>query len=143
MTNVEALVGVGFFKAAASGTGGGFTPGSTVVIDNSGATITRDAAAGSIKFTDDAALPSDVIIQHFTSDDRIQTTAQLADYSFAVADVDPVTGLERDLVITFTPSGGVTNSIVLDDVLVGHTFGFIDSYASAQAAVGFDFMIFG
>ena len=140
LSAIEALVGVGFFKAAASGgsggSGGTFTPASTTIIDNASGTSTFNAGAGSIKFTDDTSVRSDVILQNFSSDDRIYSNTAIANYSFAISETDP-----DDLVITYN-NNGVPNQIVLDEILAGKDV-FIDNYASAKDAVGFDFMVFG
>lgn len=145
--DVEALLGAGgagFFKAAPAptpGTGGGVNPGTTQSIDvgSIGASVTKDAGTGSIKFVDTIAVGTDVIIQHFTNDDRIQTNATLASqsYSFSVSTDDA-----KDLVIEFNNTdAGVSNVIVLDNVLTGDPF--VSNYAEAVSAIGYDFMIFG
>jgi VCBS repeat-containing protein len=143
LASVEALLGAGFFKAVGgsggSGGGGGtqpFVPTDTVVADNASGRATVNAGTGSIKFTDDAGVRSDVILQNFSSDDRIFTNTAADNYNFAISEEDP-----DDLVITFN-NNGVLNQFVLDEVLAGKD-AFIDSYASAVAAVGFEFMNFG
>ena len=99
----------------------------------------KDASTGAIKFTDDVAKPTEVILQGFGQDDRIQSNASSADtFSFTTADND------RDLVITFNNTeAGVSNSIVLDDIFVGVEVTFIADYTTAQDAVGFDFLLIG
>lgn len=139
LADVEALFGTGFFKAtggSSGGTGGNFTPTAQQSIDNASGTATFNAATGSIKFVDDSTVRSDVILQNFTSDDRVYTNTATSNYSFAISDTDP-----DDLVITFN-NAGVPNQIVLDEILAGKDV-FIDGYASAKAAVGFEFMVFG
>jgi hypothetical protein len=79
---------------------------------------------------------SDVILQNFSSDDRIFTNTAADNYNFAISEEDP-----DDLVITFN-NNGVLNQFVLDEILAGKDV-FIDNYASAVAAVGFEFMNFG
>jgi VCBS repeat-containing protein len=143
LASVEALLGAGFFKAVGgsggSGGGGGtqpFVPTDTVVADNASGRATVNAGTGSIKFTDDAGVRSDVILQNFSSDDRIFTNTAADNYNFAISEEDP-----DDLVITFN-NNGVLNQFVLDEVLAGKD-AFIDNYASAVTAVGFEFMNFG
>jgi VCBS repeat-containing protein len=140
LASVEALLGAGFFKAVGGSGGDGgtqpFVPTATVVGDNASGTLPLNAGTGSIKFTDDAGVRSDVILQNFGSDDRIFTNTTALNYNFAISEVDP-----DDLVITFN-NNGVLNQFVLDEVLAGKD-AFIDSYASAVAAVGFEFMNFG
>lgn len=141
--DVEALVGAGFFKAAAGG-GGGSTPTTSDNIDVGvlGNPAVKDAGTGSIKFVDHKAVASEVKITNFGTNDLIQTDASLGDYSFTTPD-------DHDLEITFTytPAGSteaITNTIVLDEVLVGHDLSAgIYDYATAKIAVGFDFMTFG
>ena len=146
LASVEALLGAGFFKAVGgsggsggSGGGGGtqpFVPTATVVGDNASGTLPLNAGAGSIKITDDAGVRSQVILQNFGSDDRIFTNTTASNYNFTVSEADP-----NDLVITFL-NNGVLNEFVLDEVLAGKDV-FIENYASAVAAVGFEFMNFG
>jgi hypothetical protein len=57
-------------------------------------------------------------------------------YNFAISEDDP-----DDLVISFN-NNGVLNQFVLDEILAGKD-AFIDNYASAVTAVGWDFMAFG
>lgn len=139
LANVEALLGtggVGFFKAAATPGGGGFTPATTQSIDvgSLGAPVTKDAGTASIKFTDVFTVNTEVIITNFTNDDRISTNAASGQYSFTT------TADGKGLDITYTPSPDVTNHIVLSNVLVGDPF--VGSYADAKLALGFDFMTF-
>jgi VCBS repeat-containing protein len=139
LSAVEALLGAGFFKSTSGGSGGSnapFTPTATTVADNASGRSTFDASNASIKFTDDAAIRSDVILQNFGADDRIFTNTTASNYNFAISDTDA-----DDLVITFN-NNGVLNQFVLDEILVGKDL-FIDNYASAVKAVGFDFMNFG
>jgi hypothetical protein len=146
LTAVEALLGAGFFKAAGGssgsggtgGTGGGaFVPTSTVVADNASGIQIVNVGTGSIKLTDNTGVRSDVILQNFGSDDRIFTNTTASNYSFAVSADDP-----KDLEITYLTNDGVFNRFVLDEILAGKDV-FIDNYASAVAAVGFEFMNFG
>ena len=143
LASVEALLGAGFFKAVGGSGGSGgnggtqpFVPTDTVVADNASGRATVNAGTGSIKFTDDAGVRSDVILQNFSSDDRIFTNTAADNYNFAISEEDP-----DDLVITFN-NNGVLNQFVLDEVLAGKD-AFIDNYASAVTAVGFEFMNFG
>lgn len=131
----------GFLKSTSTGTGGTgggtFTPTATTVVDNASGIANFDASTGSIKFTDDANLRTDVIIKNFGSDDRIYSNSSISNYSFALDNDDP-----DDLVITFN-NNGVLNQIVLDEIFAGKEV-FVDSiYESAKAAVGFDFLVFG
>jgi hypothetical protein len=142
VTDVEALLGeggVGFFILADSGGGGDNPTTSTQVIDvgTIGSPVTFNAATGAIAFSDNVQITTEVIIQNFGVDDRILSNADSADtYSFTTPD-------DEDLVITFTPSPEVSNTIVLDGVLIGKEFGFIGDFATAVDAVGFDFIVFG
>ena len=148
LASVEALLGAGFFKSAggsggSGGTGGSggdggepFVPTDTVIGDNASGKATVNAGTGSIKLTDDAAIRSDVVLQNFGPDDRIFTNTTSSNYNFAISEEDP-----DDLVITFN-NNGVLNQFVLDEVLAGKDV-FIDNYASAVVAVGFEFMNFG
>jgi hypothetical protein len=108
----------------------------TLSADNASGSLTYNAGTGSFKFTDDAGVRSDVLLQNFGSDDRIFTNTAALNYNFAVSEADP-----DDLVITFN-NNGVLNQFVLDEILAGKD-AFIDSYASAVTAVGWDFMAFG
>jgi VCBS repeat-containing protein len=137
--DVEALLGaggVGFFKLAGTDP---TTTTETIDVGVLGTAVIKDASTGAIKFTDDVAKATEVIIQGFGQDDRIQSNAASADtFSFTTADND------RDLVITFNNTeAGVSNSIVLDDIFVGIEVGFIADYNTAQGAVGFDFLLIG
>jgi hypothetical protein len=146
---VEALLGAGFFKAAggsggSGGTGGtggdggeAFVPTSTIVADNASGIQIINVGTGSIKLTDNTGVRSDVILQNFGPDDRIFTNTTASNYSFAVSADDP-----KDLEITYLTNDGVFNRFVLDEILAGKDV-FIDNYASAVAAVGFEFMNFG
>jgi hypothetical protein len=146
LTAVEALLGAGFFKAAGGSSGSGgtggtgdgaFVPTSTVVADNASGIQIVNVGTGSIKLTDNTGVRSDVILQNFGSDDRIFTNTTASNYSFAVSADDP-----KDLEITYLTNDGVFNRFVLDEILAGKDV-FIDNYASAVAAVGFEFMNFG
>jgi hypothetical protein len=77
-----------------------------------------------------------VLLQNFGSDDRIFTNTTALNYNFAISEDDP-----DDLVISFN-NNGVLNQFVLDEILAGKD-AFIDNYASAVTAVGWDFMTFG
>lgn len=107
-------------------------------IDNGSTLSTLNAANGSINYTDDASLATNVVITSFTNNDRISVTgATVNQYSFATGDAG------RDLVMTFNnTTTGAINSIVLDDVLIGNS-AFIFDFATARSALGFDFMVFG
>jgi hypothetical protein len=132
--SAEIAVGFNFFQF------GDLPPPPTAVqrsIDNGPVFETFSAVTDSFDFTDDASKETNVVIDGFSSNDRITVTgASLADYNFGSGD-DP-----NDLVISFTTSAGVLNNIVLNDILVGKP-DFINDYSSASAALGFDFLIFG
>jgi hypothetical protein len=101
-----------------------------------------NAGTGSLSLNDTPGIATNVLIQNFTSDDRVKTTAAAGVYTFAVSN-DPG-NIDHDLIISFNNTAtGVNNVIVLDEVLVGKTFGLISDYDAAKAAIGFDFMIFG
>jgi hypothetical protein len=108
----------------------------TLSADNASGMSTFNAGTGSFKFTDDAGVRSDVLLQNFSSDDRIFTNTAALNYNFAISEEDP-----DDLVITFN-NNGVLNQFVLDEVLAGKDT-FIDNYATASTALGWDFMAFG
>jgi hypothetical protein len=132
----EAAVGFNFFQFAEAAQPP--LPGVQRGIDNGSVLASFSAAAESINFIDDASKETNAVIGGFSNNDRITVTgAGAGDYSFG-------TGVDsNDLEIVFNNSqAGVTNIIVLDDVLVGKT-DFIFDYESAKAALGFDFMIFG
>lgn len=87
-------------------------------------------------FTDNTGANTDVIITDFTLEDVIQVTGATSnDYNFTTGS-DP-----NDLYITYVDTdAGTSNLILLDDVLDGS--GIVLDYATAVAAVGFNFMTF-
>jgi len=89
-------------------------------------------------FTDDPGQTTNVILVNFGKDELIQVTGAAArQYNFALSPDDP-----KDLEITFTdPVTGSSNLIVLDNVIAADAF--IEDYATAAQAVGFNFMAFG
>lgn len=99
--------------------------------------VTLDGA-GKVIFTDDPGQTTNVILVNFGKDDLIQVTGAAArQYNFALSPDDP-----KDLEITFTdPLSGASNLIVLDNVIAADAF--IEDYATAAQAVGFNFMAFG
>lgn len=99
--------------------------------------VTLNAAGGNYCFTDNVSALTDVILLNFGSGDHIEVTgASASTYSFTTVAGDP-----NDLSITYSnPNTGQFTLIVIDEVLPGP--GFISDYASAAAAVGFDFMSF-
>jgi hypothetical protein len=131
--SAEAVVGSDFFKIASAP-----APTNSQAIDNGSTKATFDASTAGINFTDDASKETNAFITGFTSNDRITVTgATSGQYSFGTSAAD-----SNDLEITFNnTSAAVTNVIVLNDVLVGKN-AFIFDYATAQAALGFDFMVF-
>ena len=135
--SAEAALGFNFFQLAAPPPPP--PPVAQQAIDNGASQASLSAETTGINFTDDASKETNVIISGFSNDDRITVVgATTADYSFGTGGTDP-----NDLEIIFNnPVAGVTNVIILDDVLVGKS-DFIFDYDSAKAAVGFDFMIVG
>lgn len=136
LDDVEALLGeggAGFFFAA-SGGGGGDPTATDVSIDVGvvGAPVTIDADGGAFDFIDDFSVTTEVVIENFGDDDQIVTNASETDYSFASDG--------NDLIIEFNTASG-TNTIILAGVLNGDEF--IADFATASAALGFDFMVFG
>lgn len=103
-----------------------------------GGTVTLDDADGaSINFTDDVDTLTDVILTGFGDDDIITVTGVTGDdYSFGTSATDV-----NDLVITFN-DGTAFTQIVIDDILPDDA-GLIFNEATAEAAVGFDFIVFG
>ena len=99
--------------------------------------VAFDASTDAFCFLDGANITTNVVISGFTSDDTIDVSGGVtsADYNFARS-FDDI----NDLVITYSTGPDVTNKIILDDVLPD--LGFVSSYATAVAAVGFDFMTF-
>ena len=86
-------------------------------------------------------MATNVIITNFESGDVISVTgAVAADYSYTSADLDGG-GLANDLQIT-SNIDNVVGSIILLDV-IGDANAFVSNEASAEAAVGFDFINFG
>jgi len=128
--SAEALIGSDFFKAAAV-----VTPPNSQSIDVGTAqqAVTIDASTASLNFTDDAAKGTNVVINGFTADDLISVTGATADdYSFTTDGTDLRISYNNE-------AAGVVNAIVIHDAV---TAGFVADYASAVAAVGFNFMNF-
>ena len=103
--------------------------------DNDGNPLTAniiDAANGDFDFTDDDGVASNTIILNFEEGDTI-TFSEGADLSYSTGTDDP-----NDLEITVNVNG-VVSTIILDDVLADNV-GFIFDEATAEAAVGFDFI---
>ncbi|WP_303794452.1 beta strand repeat-containing protein, partial [Sandarakinorhabdus limnophila] len=132
LASARTALGFDFFEIAAS-----VVPAQSVAIDNGNVAQTFQAGSGRFAFTDNTRTETNVIIQGFGADDKINVSnGTVADYSFGTGD-DP-----NDLVITALTGTGGVNVIVLDDVLIG-SGGFVFDYASAVDALGYDFMSFG
>ncbi len=130
--SAESAIGFDFFRLASSG------PATSQSIDNGSSKSVFDASAAVIDFVDDASKETNVVITGFGANDKITVVgASVGSYNFGTG-LDP-----NDLEITFNnTSAAVTNVIVLDNVLTGKD-AFIFDYATAQEALGFNFMNFG
>lgn len=97
--------------------------------------VAVDASDAAYCFTTDANANTHVVISGFGTNDIIEVSgvSSLADLSFATGPDD-----FRDLWIVYGGPSGTTEIITLDNVLSG--FGFVFDYATAAAAIGFDFM---
>lgn len=96
-----------------------------------------DAADDSVNFTDDADVVTNVILDGFGDDDTITVSdIDAALYSFGTSADDA-----NDLVITYN-NGAKFTQIVINDILPDDA-GLVFDQASAEAAVGHDFIVFG
>lgn len=140
----SATVKIGDFPITATDAGSAqvLGGGSILSLDvgDGGTAIDVTLAADKAYTLNDAATSNtNVVIHGFTSDDKIRVTGATADqYSFTSIDADK-DGTADDMVITFS-SGGVINILKILDVV--DPADFITDYASAKAAVGFEFMTF-
>ena len=130
--SAETAVGFDFFRLASSGST------TSQSIDNGSSKTVFDASTAAVNFVDDASKETNVVVTGFGANDKITVIgASVGSYNFGTG-LDP-----NDLEITFNnTSAAVTNVIVLDNVLTGKD-AFIFDYATAQAALGFNFMNFG
>lgn len=116
-----------------------------------GATVSLDIGSGAIVetvslqegvsyvFTDDADKNTNVVIEGFDSDDRIQVTgANASDYNFSSSDADG-DSIGDDLMISFS-DGSTFNVITI--INGASSPGIIADLATAQAAVGHNFIAF-
>ena len=121
------------------GTGGGTTESLDVGNSSSVVEITLNENT-SYLFTDNAATNTNVWIEGFGTDDRIQVTgASKSDYSFSAGDYDS-DGTADDLGISFS-TGSVVNMYTMIDAVSPHVF--VGNYDTAAQALGADFMTFG
>ncbi len=117
----------------------GGSGGTASSLDIGTATVAANVNAGTdgFAFSDNAEATTNVKITGFTSDDKITVTNALAsDYNFQrdFADIN-------DLRISYTdPGTGAINTYLIDEVLPNT--GAVNSFASATAAMGFEFMTF-
>ncbi len=137
--DAETALGRDFFKNSAVSES---ADTKSLDIGTSVATATVSGAGASVTFSDSAAQNSYVKITDFTLGDLIQVTGATEDqYSFSSGDLDN-DGSADDLSITFSNAGsGVVNDIQILNVVSPTAFVF--DKATAQAAVGFNFITFG
>ncbi|SOB86827.1 Cadherin domain-containing protein [Sphingomonas guangdongensis] len=126
--SAEQAIGFDFFRGAA-------LPAAAASLDvgTANTAVTLNAATNAFTYNETAGTASNVVINNFSSDDRIVVTgatgaSQATSYSFTSSD--------NDLIISFNNAGVVSN-IVINDVVSPNAFVFNE--ASAEAAVGFDF----
>jgi len=132
-------INAGLIRGAGEGTvdqiefppidGGTFTP---INIDTGTpqTPVVFDAGIGSLDFMDDAAILTHVVINNFTSDDRITiSNAQITSYSFANE------GTDVDITFNFNDSG-LMNHITLTGVVSSSILVF--DKETFDAALGFD-----
>jgi len=92
--------------------------------------VVFDAGIGSLDFMDDATILTHVVINNFTSDDRITiSNAQITSYSFANE------GTDVDITFNFNDSG-LMNHITLTGVVSSSIL--VSDKETFDAALGFD-----
>jgi hypothetical protein len=132
----SATGGTGSTGGSTGETGSGAAVPATLDVGNGATLVQVDLAADTqYLLSDDANKNTNVFVSGFNRGDVIHVAnAAASDYNFSSGD-DP-----KDLDIAYMSHGAI-NLITLDDVLA--TDALIYNLASAQAAVGYDFITFG
>jgi hypothetical protein len=119
-----------------------FTSIVSLDVGTSSQSLGLSGAGGAIRFEDDAARDSFVVLTHFSFGDFIAIRgATESQYSFSSRDLDG-DGEGDDLAISFSdPVSGAVNDIEILNIL--SSTAFVQDRASAVAAVGFNFISFG
>ncbi|KUR76603.1 hypothetical protein AQZ50_13650 [Novosphingobium sp. Fuku2-ISO-50] len=146
LATAEAVVGYNFFTTAGgSGSGGSLT---TVHLATglSGATsldgltaATAITSTGSSNFVDNITTDVEAVINNFAATDQIDFsggTAANVSYTSLVSDASG----KADLIISYAVGNGHSNEIILHDAVSATAF--ISDAATAQAAVGHNFVTF-
>jgi len=94
-----------------------------------------DGADGAVNFVDDADAVTNVILTGVGDDDTLTIFGDEDQYSIGT--------LGNDLRITFSDGATIFNDIIVEDILPEDFTGLIFDEASAEAAIGFDFITFG
>ncbi|MEZ5744556.1 MAG: Ig-like domain-containing protein [Sphingomonadaceae bacterium] len=130
--NAQQLGGAG--AGSGSGSGSPIDAGST----NVAAVVTLDDSE-SYALVDNVSILTNVVIENFNADDQIIVQgATSSQYSFGAAAKDP-DGIPNDLSISFNDGTNFTSMTIKN--IVGS--GFVYDEASAEAAVGWNFISFG
>ena len=133
----EAALGDDFFRSTAAPAPAGAT---TLDVGTEASPVNINAGTNAFTFSDDATKGTEVRISNFTADDKIAVTGATASlYSFSSGNFDNGTS-GNDLQVSYTTAGGVVNNIIIYNVVSPDAL--ISSEATAEAAVGFNFITF-
>ncbi len=147
--SAEAALGANFFQMATATTPPVTPPApppaattSSIDVGSITTPVAFDAATGNITFTDNAGVATNVRISNLTAGDLINVTgATSANYSFTSGNFDGG-ATANDLQITFNnTAANALNTITILNVV--NPSAFVFNEATAEAAVGFNFINFG